>query len=455
MQSLHGRLLLAATLALAGFLGATGVALYQAFRDSAQAAQQERLLGQVYALLAAANEDKDGRMLLPQALPDPKLNNPASGFYAMVRSADGDFEWRSPSLTGHEAGFLSQQPPGQRSFGDARQDAQVLRVINFGLAWEDYGGNDVAYTFAVAMDKTPLRREIEGFRAALWGWLGGLALILLLVQGGILRWGLKPLRKVTDDLRAIEAGRADRLEGEYPQELRGLTGNLNALIASSKANQERFRNRLDDLAHSMKTPLAILRNAADDQREGEFDALVREQVQRMDDIVQHQLRRAVASGRSTLGRAVEVAPLVRRLARSLEKVYRDKSIATELALSSEARFFGDQADLLEILGNLMENACKYGRSRVRVAATLLTGGVNARPGLELRVEDDGPGVDPRQADRIMQRGRRMDQSKPGQGIGLSVAAEIVAVYGGEIRVERSELGGAAFVIRFPVESGGA
>ncbi len=448
MHSLHGRLLVAATLALAGFLGATGVALYQAFRDSAEAAQRERLLGHVYALLASADDDTDGRMLLPSALPDPRFNNPDSGLYAMVRNINGNFEWRSPSLTGRDAAFFLTQTPGQRKFHDRDTGAQVLQVINFGFAWEDYAGQEVAYTFAVAMDKAPMRREIEGFQTTLWTWLGGLALILLLVQGGILRWGLKPLRRVEDDLQAIEAGRVDRLEGEYPEELRGLTGNLNALIASAQANQQRFRNSLDDLAHSMKTPLAILRNAADEQSENEFAAMVREQVQRMDVIVQHQLRRAVASGRSTLGLAVEVEPLVGRLARSLEKVYRDKSMSTQLDMSSDARFFGDEADLMEVLGNVMENAYKYGGGLVRVAAKPLQTGKGTRPGLELRVEDDGPGIAPHRTDAAMQRGRRMDQSIPGQGIGLSVAQEIVAVYGGGIGIERSELGGAAFVIRF-------
>ncbi len=448
MHSLHGRLMVAATLALAGFLGATGVALYQAFRDSVEAAQRERLLGHVYALLAAAEEDANGRMLLPSALPDPRFNNPDSGLYAVVRNPGGDFTWRSPSLTGRQAAFYRTQTPGQRGFHDQSTGRQALQVINFGLAWEDYSGQEMAYTFAVAMDKTPLRREIEGFRTTLWTWLGGLALILLLVQGGILRWGLKPLRKVADDLQAIEGGRANRLEGEYPEELRGLTGNLNALIASTQANQQRFRNSLDDLAHSMKTPLAILRNAADEQSRSEFGSLVQEQVQRMDDIVQHQLGRAVVSGRSTLGRAVQVAPLVERLARSLEKVYLDKSMTTQLDLAADARFFGDEADLMEVLGNVMENAYKYGRGLVRVTAASLPVAKGARMGLRLSVEDDGPGIAPERADDVMQRGRRMDQSKPGQGIGLSVVHEIVAVYGGNIAIEHSVLGGAAFVIRF-------
>jgi two-component system sensor histidine kinase PhoQ len=450
MRSLHGRLLVAATLALAGFLGATGTALYQAFRDSAEQAATERLLGHIYELLAAADEDKDGHMLLPLVLPDPRFNNTDSGLYALVQSAQGDFAWRSPSLTGRPEDFLRPQPPGHQEVHRHQTAGRELLVMNFGISWEDYLGTDQRYTFAVAADTAPLSKEIREFGATLWSWLGGLALVLLLVQGAVLRWGLKPLREVADDLRRIEAGVADRLEGTYPQELLGLTGNLNTLIASAQANQRRYRNSLDDLAHSMKTPLAILRNVADEEGGySAFGATVQEQVERMDTIVQHQLRRAAASGRSTLGRAVDVGPLVERLTRSLGKVYGDKSMRVELRLAAGVRFFGDEADLMEVLGNILENAFKYGRSRVRVGGGAVGVQDGFRSGLEIRIEDDGPGMDAPQAEEAMRRGWRMDQSIPGQGIGLSVAREIVSVYEGRIDIGRSALGGLAVDVRFP------
>jgi two-component system sensor histidine kinase PhoQ len=444
--SLHGRLLLAATLTLAGFLGATGAALFNAFRDSAEAGLRERLLGYAYALLAAADEDRDGRLLLPQALPDPRFSNPESGVYALVRSEDGRFTWRSPSLTGRGGDFLRPQPPGTQAYHDQALGELQVQVINFGIAWEDYLGSARRYTLAVASDTAPLLAEVAGFRAALWNWLGGLALALLGAQAITLRWGLAPLRRVAADLRRIEAGQTSRLEGAYPRELQGLTANLNALIASSQASQQRYRNSLGDLAHSLKTPLAILRNAADGDSPG-FRAAVDEQVQRMDSIVQHQLRRAAAAGPGGLALAVPVAPQVERLARSLSKVYRDRQITVEPVLDPAARFFGDVADLLEVLGNLMDNACKYGRGRLRITAAPLPGA--GRAGLLLRVEDDGPGIDPARAPEVLQRGRRMDQRLPGQGIGLSVAADIVAVYGGQLEVGASTLGGAALEVRFP------
>jgi two-component system sensor histidine kinase PhoQ len=450
MRSLHGRLLMAATLVLAGFLGAAGAALHNAFRNSAETALRERLLGYVYALIAAANEDSEGRMLLPKALPDQRFSNPDSGLYALVTSEGGNFRWRSPSLTGRAGDFLRPQPPGMREWRYWHSDDRELMVLNFGIAWEDYQGHETRYTLAVAADTAPLLNEIQGFRTTLWTWLGGLAFILLLAQGAILQWGLRPLRSVVEDLRRIESGAADRLKSHYPRELQGLTSNLNALIARSHANQQRYRNSLDDLAHSMKTPLAILRTAAhEDGDSGAFRALVQEQVQRMDTIVQHQLRRAAASGRGTLGRVVQVAPLVKRLTRSLGKVYRDKVVQVDLELSPEARFFGDEADLLEVLGNLADNAFKYGHHRVRVSAIALPSGYGPRPGLELCIEDDGPGIDPTRLDELMQRGRRLDEGVPGEGIGLSVAREIVNLYEGRIEAGRSSLGGAHIRVHWP------
>jgi len=356
----------------------------------------------------------------------------------------------SASLTGRPGDFLHRQPPGTREWRYWHKGDRELMVLNFGIAWEDYRGRETRYTLAVAADTAPLLHEVQGFRTALWTWLGGLAVILLLAQGAILQWGLRPLRRVVEDLRRIEGGEAKRLEGQYPRELQGLTSNLNALIGNSRANQQRYRNSLDDLAHSMKTPLAILRNAAYEEGEANaFRSLVQEQVQRMDAIVQHQLRRAAASGRGTLGRVVQVPPLVERLTRSLGKVYRDKVVQVELGLSAEARFFGDEADLLEVLGNLVDNAFKYGRGRVRVSAVALPARHGPRPGLELCIEDDGPGIDPLRLDELMQRGLRLDEGVPGEGIGLSVAREIVDLYDGRIEAGRSGLGGARILVRWP------
>jgi two-component system sensor histidine kinase PhoQ len=305
----------------------------------------------------------------------------------------------------------------------------------------------VPYTFAVAETMEPLLQEIAGFRRTLWIWLSGATLVLLLVQGMVLRWGLSPLRQVATALQRIESGDEDRLKGDYPPELRGLTRNLNALLDRTRASQERYRNSLADLAHSLKTPLAILRGAA---AEGGREALrptVDEQVQRMDEIVRHQLQRAAASGRSTLIRSVPLAPVVDKVLRAMDKVYSARAVESRTDLSPDARFFGDEADLFEILGNLLDNAYKYCRGRVLVAAGPAPSDDSVRAGLELRVEDDGPGIPEEQVSIVLQRGRRADQREEGHGIGLTVVDEIVRLYEGSLTIGRSELGGVSIRVR--------
>ncbi len=447
-MSLRLRLVLAASLVLAGFLGATGWSLYVAFRESAEAGLRERLLGQVYALLAAVDADDRGRMQMPRSVPDPRLSRPDSGLYALVSDARGRILWRSPSLTGHHPTFLRPQAPGARAYHEQNLDGQRLYVLDYGIDWEDDQGAVEGYTFSVAVDLAPLREEAAGFAASLWRWLGGLALSLIFAQGLILTWGLRPLRRVATDLERIERGEAERLEGRYPRELRGLTTNLNALIESGRAAQRRYRHSLDDLAHSMKTPLAVLRNAARLERGEALRASVEEQVQRMDGIVQHQLRRALSSGQGALTTATPAAPPLERLARALAKVHRDKTIQTDL--DPGARFFGDPADLMEVAGNLLENACKYGHREIRLVLEGLAPEPGAhRPGLLLMVEDDGPGIPTGRAREVLERGRRMDQRAPGQGIGLAVVAEIATANGAHLEIARGDLGGARILFRIP------
>ena len=443
MRSLHSRLLLAASLVLAGFLGATGLALDTAFRNSAEAAMQERLQTYIYTLLAAADEDSNGRMIPPQALPEPRFSKPDSGLYAVIAEHDGETRWQSESLTGREIPNTYRQQPGRHHFSEQTLNDLQLYTLAFGVAWEDYAGDEALYTFSVAEDRAGFQAEVDSFRSTLWRWLGGMALVLLLAQGAILRWGLRPLRTVTSDLQAIQQGRSDRLEGQYPRELSGLTSSLNTLIEHSKSVQARYRNSLDDLAHSLKTPLAILQSgessAADVQAE---QSLIREQVERMDDIISHQLQRAAVSGRATLAKPVALDKVVNRLVRTLDKVYREKNITVERNLDPASSFIGDEADLTEILGNLLENAYKYCQQAVRVSAHSLDAVI------EILIEDDGPGIAPEQVHAILQRGTRMDESVPGQGIGLSMANEIIAVYGGRLEFAASDLGGALLRIHF-------
>jgi len=451
MRSLQGRLLLAATLVLAGFIGATGLALDKAFQVSARASMQERLQSYIYALLAAADEDDRGRMIPPPELPEPRFSKPDSGLYAMIAADDGRPLWHSHSLAGRKVDIARPQPPGQREFHLFSHAGMDLYVISFGVAWEDYAKGETLYTFAVAEDSAAFEAQIDSFRASLWSWLGAMAAVLLLAQGFILRWGLRPLRSVESDLHRIEQGRAEHLDGNYPKELTGLTSSLNSLIEHGKRVQTRYRNSLADLAHSLKTPLAIMQSCSEEESgsPGRGRATVSEQVRRMDEIIEHQLQRAAVSGPAALARSVPLQPVLERLVRTLDKVYRDKRVQVGLDLDPGAIFYGDEADLTEVLGNLLDNAYKYCAGQVRVGARCATESAPGQ-GLEIAIEDDGAGIDPAMIDTVLQRGKRMDETVPGYGIGLSMAREIIALYGGELHIGSSSLGGALLSVRFNI-----
>lgn len=444
--SIHQRLLVAASLVLTAFLGFTGVALDKAFRSANEEALQARLFSSVYALLAAAEEGKGGELTMPGVLTDPRFNRPDSGLYAQVTGDGVGYFWHSGSTLGRVLSLAQRVAPGEHRLHRADlPGGESLMTLSFGVVWEDFKGHELHYTLVVAEDMQPLLEQVATFRNTLFLWLGGAALLLLLAQGWVLRWGLGPLRQVAEALVEIESGRADSLEGVYPKELSPLTSNINSLIRHSAARQQRYRDSLGDLAHSLKTPLAILQGLADQHHPvaRESQLLLSEQVQRMNQIVSHQLQRAAASGRSSLSRQLPLRPLVRRIADSLAKVYADKAIEWQIELPETLAFPGDEGDLMEMLGNLMENACKYGRHQVRVAT-------EEAGGLRLRVEDDGPGIAEEQADAVVLRGHRADQRQPGQGIGLAVVRDIVSAYSGKLHIGRSEtLGGAVITLTFP------
>ena len=443
MHSLHSRLLLVASLVLASFLGLGALALDRAFRTSGEEAMRERLQGQVYLLLGAAAEDAEGRMRLPDALPDPRLSNPDSGLYAQVTGENGGYVWKSFSLIGRDMAFLSHQGAGVRHFVKKHFNGEEFYLINFGVLWEDLQGRELAYTLAVAESTRGLLEQVEAFRARLMYWLGGAAVLLLVAQGLVLAWGLRPLRKAEADLHRIESGEIEAIGGRFPRELQGLISNINLLIRNGRASRDRYRNSLGDLAHSLKTPLSVLRGAAESGDRERLKLAVEDEVSRMDEIVQYQLRRAAASGAAQPGVSVPVSPLIERLAATLAKVYSEKGVDCRIEVADALRFVGDSGDLMEILGNLMENAFKYGRSQVRVGANIPPDSMGGDSVIRVIIEDDGPGIPVQDREDVLNRGARMDQRIPGQGIGLSVAQEIIRLYGGSLQIGESQLGGAA------------
>jgi two-component system sensor histidine kinase PhoQ len=271
-----------------------------------------------------------------------------------------------------------------------------------------------------------------------------MAVLLLAVLGLTLRWGLRPLRQVRREIERVQAGDRERVVGTYPAELQGLTGSVNALLNHERARQKRLRNALGDLAHSLKTPLAVMRGAIGETSMAPGVATTLEaQIGQMDRIVQHQLQRAIAGSATGITGPVPVLPVAEKLKATLAKLHRDKGVVIEIDIDAGVVFRGAEGDLLEILGNLLDNGCKWCRREVRVSA----GPGNGR--LELRVEDDGPGVDPARADGLLERGVRADETVAGHGLGLAMVRDIAAAYGGGVTIERSRLGGASILVRIP------
>ncbi|MCU7846743.1 MAG: histidine kinase [Candidatus Thiodiazotropha sp. (ex Lucinoma kastoroae)] len=444
--SIHQRLLLAASLVLSAFLGLTGLALDKAFLSASEDALQARLFSSVYALLAAAEESEVGALRMPDVLTDPRFNRPDSGLYAQVSGLKSQYLWHSASSLGRRLGFSQMMSPGESKIERFKLADGDAMGLSFGVVWEDFEGRELQYVLAVGEDLRPLQEQVSTFRDTLFLWLGGAALLLLLVQGWVLSWGLYPLREVEQALTEIESGRADQLEGAYPTELSRLTSNINSLIRHAQARQQRYHDSLGDLAHSLKTPLAILQGVADKGSNSIQNSpiTVREQVDRMNQMVTHQLQRAAASGRNILTQSILIGSVVERLVNSLDKVYLEKGIQWQLSVVEESCFRGEEGDLMELLGNLMENACKYGSGRVHVSAQM-------DEYLHLCVEDNGEGIPSDEADAVLRRGHRIDLQQPGQGIGLAVAADIVSAYGGRLKIGHSEvLGGVAIHIHLPV-----
>jgi two-component system sensor histidine kinase PhoQ len=436
--SLAGRLLLASLVLLPLFLGFTGAYLDRAHRLSVEAAQEERLQLQVLTLLAEA--EYDGELWLPETLLEARFNQPDSGLYALI-SSDGQLLWSSPSSLTLELSSVSAKLPGLAPGESELVQWDDFYQYAYQVLWETEAGEEAPLLFTVLESSGPVAAELDSYRNSLLLWLGSAGLLLLIGQGGILYWGLRPLADLAMDLQCIEAGGSDHLKGDYPREIQTVTDNLNTLLSTEKLRRERVRNTLADLAHSLKTPLAVIRGTSTDGPE--YGSVVDEQVDRMEQIVSYQLQRAVG-GSHRLLQTIQVGPVAQRLRVSLLKVYADKAVDIELLIEEQAMFRGDARDLMEMLGNLMDNACKYGRGSVRVSASKAADGK-----LRICVEDDGPGIDEALHEQILQRGTQADTQAGGQGLGLAVTVDIVATYRGELDIDRSCMGGALLRVSFP------
>jgi two-component system sensor histidine kinase PhoQ len=433
-------------------LGAIGLTLSQSYDSSERNKLQDRLHDYVITYIAGTDPRRDGTPLLPDTPPDPMFSRPGSGLYAVVTGENG-FHWESPSALERDFGFLPKLAPGQQQFiGPIDTELGRLYYYSFGVALDVPNGNPVLLTFTVAQTEEELEGNLAVYRRSLVGWLALLGVMLIVLQLILLYWSLTPLRKVASDLSRIERGKTDHLDSQYPLELTGLTERINAFIDSERVQRTRYRNTLADLAHSLKTPLAVIRSQLESAGDVPVAARlpVLDQVRKMDELVAYQLARAATTGSQTFASAVPIAGHAEDLVQSLEKVYAAKNVLCEFDIQDNAAFYGEQGDLLELMGNLLENAFKWARHHVLLVVKMQSPGGRQRPGLLLSVEDDGPGIDDDKIEKVLQRGVRGDERVQGHGIGLSIVQDIVRAYNGELTVDRSEeFGGARFSVLLP------
>jgi len=444
-NSLSFRLLISAGFVLTAFFALVAFVLEQGFRESAEQALKEKLQVHIYSLMSVAELTEALELSMPDVLREPRFSNPGSGLYASITQINKIFVWRSLSAIGMDFSTTEPLDAGGSLFV---KDKQGHFVLHYAVIWENKAGFEQYYIFTVAEDGLFVSKQVDSFRLTLRSWLFFTGFLLVLIQFLVLRWSLKPLRIIVTDLEAIEAGGKTRLDGRYPSELMGLAGNLNALISSERAHLERYRNTLADLAHSLKTPLAILRGCIEPVVINR--GLIAEQISRMNDIVEYQLQKAAAKGQKQLTGKVNVSLLVEKIIFSLEKVYSDKKISFSFNSNYQCSMYCEEGDVYEIAGNLLDNAAKWCKKNVSVSLIELEREEDTGFSFILQIEDDGPGIPKDKLGDILLRGVRADENIHGHGIGMAVVNELTALLGGKLSAGKSEvLGGMKWQVYLP------
>ncbi|HEY5740033.1 MAG TPA: ATP-binding protein [Gammaproteobacteria bacterium] len=445
MKSIKTRLTLVSMVVLSAFMVLTAVALERAVVKRALQAEEDGLQLLVYSLLAAVDADDRGHSITVTAerLFEPGLVTRNSGLYALIYDAGKREIWRSRSAT-VEFGALDEIGIGEWLFETLEYQSTPYFRLGFGIQWPDINAELQRYDVVVWRNASDYVEQLSRFRQTLWAWLIVTTLLLLLVIYLVTRWSLLPLRRIGLEVKAIEDQRQTGFERSYPDEIAPLTENLNILLKREQFQRERYRNAMDDLAHSLKTPLAVLTGLGDrqDLDRAQLDTL-REQTERMNQIVSYQLQKAASVSNIRIARPVDLVALIDRLRSALEKVYREKNIRVERDLPERMLLRMDEGDCLEVIGNLLDNAFKYGRRRITI-----TGSVDADKPAGLAIEDDGDGLDESEIEQILNRGTRLDEATEGQGIGLAVVADIVESYNIRLHFSRAELGGLRVELEF-------
>lgn len=435
--SLSLRLIAAAVIWLTAMLAVGGVVLALALRDTVEREFTYRLDALLKAMIAATDIAPDGTVVLVRPLGDPRFDRVFSGWYWQVTEPGGR-QVRSRSLWDS---VIAPVDGGQglHTRRIAGPNGETLLVVERDLLFADARG---PVHLLVAGDLREVDDGVVRFNLLLVSALGLMGLGMAIAVVIQVRYGLRPLRAMATDLRAVREGVQARLSGRYPREVAPLAEAMNGVLDKDAELIERARTHVGNLAHGLKTSLAVasaeLAGAADRK-------VLAEQFEVMRRLVEHHLGRAsaVAGAGRSIGARVALRPVAQDIAAALAKVFAERKPAIDLDIADDVTFHGHREDLEEILGNLMENACKWARGRVAVSAR------DDGKALVLSVDDDGPGMPQAEADDAARRGRRLDEKVPGWGLGLSIVSDLVQVNGGELRFRRSGLGGLSVVVRIP------
>ena len=451
--SVSRRLLVAVALPLLLFFVLTAYAIDYVFGEQSTAALRDRLEEQVVALITAVDLDFEGKLVVNLLDPESRLDVPGSGQYAALRDDNGKLLWSSPSLAGTDLVLGTKLPVGGVDFRyQVARDGTTIAELSRGLQWAYGAGLSKKLVFTAADSTASQVRERWLFRQRMAYTFGALDLVLLATMAWMMRRALAPVRRLEREISALERGGASQLGEGYPRELAGVATGLNALLESERNRIRRYRDTLGNLAHSLKTPLAVIRASlgSAESEERRSAAAIQLEIDRIAQIVEHQLKRAAAGGGATLGQApVPVLALLTDLRAALLKVHAGKDLRIDIDAASEPGFLGDSGDIMELLGNVVDNACKWCRSRVLVTARIDPDRALPRR-LSIVVQDDGPGIPQELRARVIERGVRADEHVPGHGLGLAMVRETVALYGGQFLIDGSDaLGGARVELRLP------
>ncbi len=443
-SSLATRLFLSATAWVVVILLLTGVVLSSVYRDATERAFDRRLNLYLRTLIAeVATPDNTPDQF---QLGEPLFELPLSGWYWQITRTDSEkpearasrslWDKKLPNLEEHGADLTAA---GIRLGYVDGPEGQSLRMVERPV---DLGA-DGKYLVSVAGDASEIFDEIRSFDYYLGGTFLALSIVLVLTTIFQVRYGLAPLKRISESIADIRSGRAERLEGEFPVEIAPLARETNALIDANREIVERSRTHVGNLAHAIKTPLSVIVNEAAARGTDPFAAKVLEQADVMRDQVAHHLERARIAARLTvIGTVTEVTPAIEALRRTMEKIHRDRGILIEVKAAANAKFRGERQDLEEMAGNLVDNACKWAATQVLIEVLVEPpAAAGADPKLRVIVDDDGRGLSAAERAQVSRRGQRLDETKPGSGLGLSIVVDLAALYGGSLALGSAPIGG--------------